>query len=138
LVVTSFQFPYLKGQDIDSVKVKTMSDDEHDIEKLKEVMGIMSTEIPKLLDAISKQLYSAESAEKMGLTTAEFYKKLKEAGMTDEQAFVLTEKFMSNFSMSGMIAQLLGSIPRGKDDIDDEVEKAIKERIKKKIAEKDD
>jgi hypothetical protein len=114
-----------------------MSDDEHDMEKLKQVMGIMSTEIPKLLDAISKQLYSAESAEKMGQTTAEFYKKLKEAGMTDEQAFALTEKFMSNFSMSSMIGQLLGSLPREKDDIDEEVKKAVKERIRKSIADED-
>mgnify|MGYP003478226323 CR=1 FL=1 len=114
-----------------------LDDDEHDIEKLKEVMGIMSTEIPKLLDAISKQLYSAESAEKMGQTTAEFYKKLKDAGMTDEQAFALTEKFMSNFSMSAMIGQLLGSLPREKDDIDEEVKKAVKERIRKSIADED-
>jgi hypothetical protein len=121
-----------------------MLEDDNDMEKLKQVMGIMSTEIPKLLDAISKQLYSAESAEKMGQTTAEFYKKLKDAGMTDEQAFALTEKFMSNFSMSSMIGQLLGSLPRDRhdtddrDDIDDEVDKAIKERIRKKIADQHD
>jgi len=103
--------------------------DEGDMEKLKEVMAVMSTEIPKLLESISKTMFSAENAAKLGEQTAEFYKKLKDAGMTDEQAFKLTEQFMANFS----IGKMLGSIIGGARGPGDEIDKEVNERIKKKI-----
>ncbi len=114
-------------------------DDEKDMEKLKEVMTIMSTEIPKLLESISKTMYSADNAAKLGEQTAEFYKKLKDAGMTDEQAFKLTEEFMANFSVGSMIGKIIGGARRpGNDDVDDEVNAQIKKRIKKAMGEHDD
>ncbi len=107
-------------------------DDEKDMEKLKEVMTIMSTEIPKLLESISKTMYSSDNAAKLGEQTAEFYKKLKEAGMTDEQAYKLTEQFMSNFSVGSMIGKIIGGARNhGGDEIDNEVNEQIKKRIKK-------
>ncbi len=106
--------------------------DEKDMEKLKEVMAVMSTEIPKLLDSISKTMFSADNAAKLGEQTAEFYKKLKDAGMTDEQAFKLTEEFMANFSIGNMLGKIIGGA-RGHGDETDEVRKEVNERIKKKI-----
>ncbi len=106
-------------------------DDEKDMEKLKEVMTVMSTEIPKLLESISKTMYSADNAAKLGEQTAEFYKKLKEAGMTDEQAFKLTEEFMANFSVGSMIGKIIGGA--GGHDHGDEIEREVNERLKKKI-----
>jgi len=108
-------------------------DDEKDIDKLREVLNVVSTEIPKILDAISKTIYSPENAEKLGEQTAAFYKKLKDAGMNDEQAAKLTEAFMANFSIGKVIEQVIG--PLGKrDNIDEEIEKAIREKMRKKVA----
>jgi len=107
-------------------------DDEKDIDKLKEVLGVVSTEIPKILDAISKTIYSPENAERLGEQTAAFYKKLREAGMSDEQAAKLTEAFMANFSIGKVVEQVLGH----DHDTDDEIEKAIREKIEKKMAKK--
>lgn len=109
-------------------------DDEKDIEKLKEVLNVVSTEIPKILDAISKTIYSPENAERLGEQTAAFYKKLKDAGMNDEQAAKLTEAFMANFSIGKVIEQVIGPLGKRNNDIDEDIEKAIKERIKKKMA----
>jgi uncharacterized protein YqfA (UPF0365 family) len=106
--------------------------DEGDMEKLKEVMAVMSTEIPKLLESISKTMFSAENAAKLGEQTAEFYKKLKDAGMTDEQAFKLTQEFMANFSIGNMLGKIIGGT-RSHGDVDDEISKAVNERIKKKV-----
>jgi F0F1-type ATP synthase assembly protein I len=105
--------------------------DEGDVKELKEVMSIMATEIPKLLEAISKTMYSADNAAKLGEQTAEFYKKLKDAGMTEEQAFKLTEEFMANFSVGSMIGKIIGGARRG--DSTDDIEKEVNDRIKKKI-----
>ncbi len=111
-----------------------MSDSsEDDLKELREVLSVVSTEIPKILDAISKTIYSPENAEKLGEQTAAFYKKLKDAGMNDEQAAKLTEAFMANFSISKVIEQVIPSMGHGHDD-DDEIEKMVKERMKKKIS----
>ena len=104
--------------------------DEKDMKNLKEVMAVMSTEIPKLLESISKTMFSAENAAKLGEQTAEFYKKLKEAGMTDEQAFKLTQDFMANFSIGKMLGNIIGG---GHGESDDELGHEIDKRIKKKI-----
>jgi len=109
-------------------------DDKGDVEELKEVMSIMATEIPKLLEAISKTMYSADNAAKLGEQTAEFYKKLKDAGMSEEQAFKLTEEFMTNFSVGSMIGKIIGGARQGSGE-SDEMRKQVNERIKKKMKE---
>jgi hypothetical protein len=44
-------------------------------------------------------LYSPEQAKKFGSAGATFYKELKAAGMTDEQAFELTNLYMSAMNL---------------------------------------
>ncbi len=46
---------------------------------------------------------------------ADFYKTLKESGMTDEQAFRLTEQYMSSLNIGGMIANAVGKGRKGED-----------------------
>jgi hypothetical protein len=75
-----------------------------DAQKLKEILGTISEEIPKILESVSKALYGSENTEKLGKTVAQFYKELIEAGMTPEQAYKLTRDYMSNFSLGGMLA----------------------------------
>jgi len=107
-------------------------DDKGDVEELKQVMSILSTEIPKLLESISKTMYSADNAAKLGEQTAEFYKKLKDAGMSEEQAFKLTEEFMANFSVGSMIGKIVGGARHGHDPSND-IEKEVNDRIRKKL-----
>lgn len=70
-----------------------------DPEKIKEILDIVSDKIPELLKELSGVLYSPEQAKKFGLAGAIFYKELKAAGMTDEQAFELTNQYMSTMSI---------------------------------------
>ncbi len=137
LSATFARSTYVPIPPIEQDTVKAMGDfmdDEKDIDKLREVLSVVSTEIPKLLDAISKTIYSPENAERLGEQTAAFYKKLKDAGMNDEQAAKLTEAFMANFSIGKVIEQVIPSMGHhhGEAD-DDEIEKMIKERMKEKI-----
>ena len=121
-----------------------MSGEKHDAEELKEVLGVVSTEIPKLLESISNMIYNKDNAENFGKSVAVFYKQMVDAGMDQKQAFELTQKYMSNFSMGGMLGQVIGNAARqGRDDdLDDEMEreidKKITERMKKKLDEVDD
>jgi hypothetical protein len=74
-----------------------------DPQKIKEILDIVSEKVPGLLREMSKLLYGPESAKNYAVSAATFYKELKEAGMTDEQAFELTRAYMSTLNLGGMI-----------------------------------
>lgn len=82
-----------------------MSDKQPSAQEVKEIMNVISTEIPKLLESISDTMYSQDKAENFAKSVAAFYKSMKDAGMDDKQAYELTQKFMANFSVGGMIGQ---------------------------------
>jgi hypothetical protein len=112
--------------------------DRPDAEELKEILGVVSTEIPKLLESISNMMYKSENAENFGKSIATFYAQLKAAGMDDKQAFELTQKYMTNFSLGGMIGQVFQGHGNGPEpDFNGDVGKRIKEKIRKVMDEDD-
>jgi len=119
-----------------------MSDDtKHDAQEIKEIMSVVSTEIPKLLESISAMLYKQENAEQFGRSVAQFYKQMKDAGMEEKQAYELTQKFMSSFSIGGMIGTIMAGQPWKNSDSDEvsrEIKQKVKDRIKKQLDEEDE
>ena len=84
---------------------------EHDIpdaEKIKEILNVVSDKVPDLLKQLSGVLYSPDQAKNFGVAVAIFYKELKAAGMTDEQAFELTKQYMSTLNIGGMFSKFAG------------------------------
>ena len=72
-------------------------------EDIAEILEVVSEKIPDLLEKLSDILYSKENAEKYGDAVATFYTRLIDAGMEPDQAFELTNKYMSSLSpMSAM------------------------------------
>lgn len=67
-------------------------------EDIKDILDAVSEKIPDLLEKLSDILYSRENAEKYGDAVATFYKRLLDAGMEPDQAYELTEKYMSSLS----------------------------------------
>ena len=76
-----------------------------DPEKIKEILDVVSEKIPGLLRELSDLLYSPKSAKQYAEAAATFYKELKEAGMTDEQAFELTSQYLSTLSLGKMMGK---------------------------------
>jgi hypothetical protein len=74
-----------------------------DPEKIKELLDIVSEKIPGLLRQLSNLLYGPDSAKNYASSAATFYKELKDAGMTDEQAFELTSQYMSTLNLGRMM-----------------------------------
>ena len=79
-------------------------------EDIKEILEVVTEKVPELLEALSDILYSKENAVKYGEAVATFYKTLVDAGMEPDQAFELTEKYMSSLSPMSAIG---GAIKRG-------------------------
>jgi len=76
---------------------------------VKELLGIFSEKIPALLNSLTDVLYGKTSAEKYGVAIANFYRTLKDSGMTDDQAFRLTEQYMSSLNLGKIIEGAVGS-----------------------------
>jgi hypothetical protein len=75
---------------------------------VKELLDAFSQKIPALLNSLTDVLYGKTAAEKYGQAVSGFYKTLKDSGMTDEQAFKLTEQYMSSLNLGGLIAGAVG------------------------------
>jgi hypothetical protein len=74
-----------------------------DPEKIKEILDVVSKKIPGLLKELSNILYGPTSAKQYAAAAATFYKELKAAGMTDEQAFELTSQYLSTLNIGKMM-----------------------------------
>ncbi len=105
-----------------------MGNDMKDPREIKEVMSVISETVPDLLEKITKIIYDAQEGEKMGKAVAAFYSALVESGMSNEQAYALTKEYMSSTSLANMISGLTKSHGH-----DEEIDSAIKDRIKKEI-----
>ena len=76
-----------------------------DPEKIKEILDVISKKIPGLLKELSSVLYGPTNAKQFATAAATFYKELKAAGMTDEQAFELTSQYLSTLNIGKMIGR---------------------------------
>ncbi len=118
---------------------KEVDDDEKDIEEFKEVMSTLRDFIPAMIREIVEALYSGQSAEEFGKQVANFYKSLVDAGMSNEQAFTLTQKFMESRDVVGILKKILSEGNWGKwknekvnpEEIAEQVMKEVNEELKK-------
>ncbi len=122
-----------------------MTEDEKNAQEVSEILAAVSEHVPKLLNEITEALFSAEKSEAFGEAVAKFYKSMIDAGMDEEKAFELTQKFMDSSSPGGMISKVLGEVGDGgsfnigcsgkhsHDNIGDEIERKVKEKIARKF-----
>lgn len=118
-----------------------MGKDFEDAQELKEILSVVSTEIPKLIESITKTMYNQENAQNMAKAVAEFYKSMKAAGMDDKMAYELTQEFMSSFSLGSMISKAIqGGSPDDVDldDLDEKIEEEVERKLRKKFGKEKD
>ena len=132
------------------IEVKKMTDEEKkkgqerehgdhtDVNDVREILDVVGEKIPKLLNDLTDVLYGKEQSQKYGTAVAGFYKSLKDAGMTDAQAFELTKQYMGTLNIGNAIASAIGNHGCGDDDDDmgNDIKKAINIKIKNKLKDK--
>ena len=118
----------------------TRNEEKEDVEEMKEVFRVLSTEIPALIKGMIASVFSEEAGRNMGRAAAAFYKELKESGMPDEVAVKMTENYISVFTSLG---DLMKKFTKGKKmptklekEIEEIVEEAVEEAREKGVSEK--
>jgi len=104
-------------------------------EEVKEILGVVSTEIPALIKGIISSVFSEEAGKSMGRAAAAFYNELKQSGMPEDVAVKMTENYIGVFTSLGDILKRTGKWG-GKEHISSEIEEEVAKKIKEKIAEK--
>jgi DNA gyrase/topoisomerase IV subunit A len=113
---------------------------EEDVEELKEVLGVVSKEVPSLIKGIIGSVFSEEAGRDMGKAAAAFYKELKDAGIPEETAVKMTENYVSVFTSLGDVMKKAVSGKREikGEEIGEEISKKIKEKLAEKHREEDE
>ncbi|MGD0494961.1 MAG: hypothetical protein ABSB28_02845 [Candidatus Bathyarchaeia archaeon] len=126
-----------------------MVDDEKEREKrreqspenIKEILGVVSAEVPSLIKNILGSVFSEEAGRSMGKAAAAYYKELKNGGLPEPVAVKLTEDYMRTFTSLG---DMLRGAGRGRwsgkagEDIGEEIERKIREGLEKRRKEEEE
>ncbi len=109
-------------------------------ENIKEILGVVSAEVPSLIKNILGSVFSEEAGKSMGKAAAAYYKELKDGGLPEPVAVKLTEEYMRTFTNLG---DMLRGAGRGRwsgktgEDIGEEVERKVREGIGKRRKEEE-
>ena len=106
-------------------------------ENVKEILGVVSSEIPAMIKSILSSVFSEEAGRNMGKAAAAYYKELKEGGLPEQVAVKMTEEYMRTFTSIGEMLRSAGKGgwgPYGGEEIGRKIEK----RIHRKIGEKEE
>jgi hypothetical protein len=111
-----------------------------DAEELREVLGVVSKEVPALIKSIIGSVFSEEAGRDMGKAAAAFYRELKDAGMPEQTAVRMTENYVSVFTSLGDVMKKAVSgekMVKG-EEIGEEISRKIKEKLAEKHREEDE
>lgn len=108
--------------------------EKEDVEELKEVLSVISKEVPSLIKSIIGSVFSEEAGRDMGRAAAAFYKELKAAGLPEETVVRMTENYVSVFTSLG---EVMKRAVGGKESAEGvKIGKQIGEEISRKVGEK--
>ncbi len=100
-------------------------------ENIREILGVVSSEIPQMIKSILSSVFSEEAGRNMGKAAAAYYKELKDGGLPEQVAVKMTEEYMRTFTSLGDMLRSAGKGRWGHGH--DEIGRHIKESIGKKL-----
>ena len=78
-------------------------------EEFEGIIEILLEKLPEFIDEITKALANEKFVERFGLSVSQFYFSLKQKGMDDNDALLLTKEYIHTFNI-GAIVKGLGKI----------------------------
>jgi len=77
-------------------------------EEIKDILGVVSKEIPDMIKNVMGAVFSEEAGRNMGKAAGAYYKELKESGLPDDVTIKMTQEYMRTFTNLG---ELFKNIP---------------------------
>ncbi len=111
--------------------------EEVDPENIKEILSVVSSEIPAMIKNVLSSVFSEEAGRSMGKAAAAYYKELKEGGLPEPVAVKMTEEYMRTFTSIGQMLRSAGKGGWGSHG-GEEIGKHIEKRIQSKIHEEEE
>jgi len=117
---------------MDDDKEKTRKDSDRKLpmpeaQEVKEILSVVSSEVPALIKGLIASVFSEEAGRNMGKGAAAYYKSLKEGGLPDDVAVKMTQDYVQTFTSFGEVFKNIGHVQRHrheeKEDEEDEDEK---------------
>jgi len=105
-------------------------------ENIKEILSVVSSEVPTLIKSVLASVFSEEAGRNMGKAAAAYYKQLKEGGLPEQVAVKMTEDYMRTFTSIGEMLRSGGMGRHGErsgEGIGEEIEKRVRERLDKRV-----
>jgi hypothetical protein len=127
-------------------EVKNMSHYEGKHEKIeaenvKEILSVVSSEIPAMIKNILSSVFSEEAGRNMGKAAAAYYKELKDGGLPEPVAVKMTEEYMRTFTSLGDMLRSAGKGGWGRhegDEIGRQIEKHMRDKMGKRATEEEE
>jgi predicted hydrocarbon binding protein len=104
-----------------------------DAENVKEILGVVSSEVPALVKSLLASVFSEEAGKSMGKAAAAYYKELKNGGIPEQVAVKMTEDYMKTFTNIGEMFRGVGrreETERSGEEIGREIERRVREKVK--------
>jgi len=106
-----------------------------DAESVKEILGVVSSEIPGLIKSLLASVFSEEAGKNMGKAAAAYYRELKSGGLPEEVAVKMTEDYMRTFTNIGAMLRGSGGGRHAEgagSSVGDEIQRRIRENVEKR------
>jgi hypothetical protein len=104
-------------------------------EEVREILGVVSAEVPALIKSLLSSVFSEEAGKSMGKAAAAYYKELKDGGLPAQVTVKLTEDYLRTFTSIGDLLRgsVMGSAQIGnvEEAFSGEIEKRIREKLAK-------
>lgn len=107
-----------------------------DAEEVKEILSVVSTEVPTMIKSILASVFSEEAGRNMGRAAAAYYKELKNGGLPEDVAVKLTEDYMRTFTSIGDM--LRGAAKGKRSGFGVDIGEAVSEAVERKRHEREE
>lgn len=103
-------------------------------EDVKEILKVVSEEVPGLIKNLLSTVFSEEAGKNMGKAAVAYYKELKAGGLPEQVAVKLTEDYMRTFTNIGdMMRGSRKSSERSGEDVGEEIKRKVREKIEQEL-----
>jgi hypothetical protein len=79
-------------------------------QEVKEILSVVSSEVPALIKGLVASVFSEEAGRSMGKGAAAYYKSLKEGGLPEDVAVRMTEDYVRTFTSFGEVFKNIGHV----------------------------